>query len=100
MIRRVAKVTSLAAAVGLMSLIVVAGASARVRAPYETPAVQYMPCSNGAQMIRPSGIYIFNCLDGYHLGGAANITRIHWTTYRHGGAAGRGRFLGRWCLVS
>ena len=67
---------------------------------YSDPSMYTAPCSNGAQAVRPSALLIWNCLPfKYHLGSDANLTHIHWATYRHSVATGRGRFLGRWCMV-
>lgn len=67
---------------------------------YSDPSMYTAPCSNGAQAVRPSALLIWNCLPfKSHLGSDANLTHIHWATYRHSVATGRGRFLGRWCMV-
>jgi hypothetical protein len=100
MFGRVVALTTAACGVALMSLTVVAGASANTRATYDAPSMYAAPCSNGAQAVRPSELDIWNCFPfKYQLGYTANLTHIHWTTYRHSVATGRGQFLGRWCLV-
>lgn len=87
----------------MLALLVVAGlatsavAANAASAGYSRPSMYTAPCANGGQAVRPSSVSFYNCVSPINV--RLTVTHIHWTTYRHGVAIGKGRMFGRWCLV-